>query len=44
MGFFFRFLVEHKFNALRVPVSVDFALDPDGEPDKEAEATVCIVC
>ena len=40
MDFYFQFLAEHRFNALRVPLSVDFALDPDGEPDKEADAKV----
>ncbi len=38
MDFYFQFLADQKFNALRVPISVDFALDPDGAPDKEAEA------
>jgi hypothetical protein len=46
MDFYFRFLADHKFNALRVPLSVDFALDPDGKPDKIADTKVgaCTVC
>lgn len=40
MDFYFQFLVQNKFNALRVPLSVDFALNPDGDPDEEADAKV----
>ena len=35
MDYYLQFLKDHQFNALRIPISVDFALDPEGRVEAE---------
>jgi hypothetical protein len=35
MDYYLQFLKDHQFNALRIPISVDFALEPEGRVKAE---------
>lgn len=35
MDYYLQFLKDNQFNALRIPISVDFALDPEGRVEAE---------